>query len=321
MAWRSKVAQPLALFVALVLVLWTTARVSADSKPTSSEVLSFSHKAHAERLDIKSCSDCHGSSSADRPSPTTRSHAPCLASGCHVDAFLSTGPRAKKEAPEAYLAATQFCATCHSSKTGSPPSRFAKAKADALFESKLAADYHVEMNHREHSERTACSTCHQVSKESFTLVSGGPAHKACATCHQDSEQPMTNCKSCHSSPGPSEYFTKTRKGSDVRSCTDDTAKDRPCFRHERTEHRFLADQTPLECSSCHFMFKSKSHQGFKYETLADVKAAPVMHNKRDLAHQSCGSSGCHKREVDDSQGNGRCTQCHSAKFMANSLTD
>ncbi len=69
------------------------------------------------------------------------------------------------------------------------------------------------------------------------------------------------------------------------------------------------------------MFKQKKHQGMSYESLKDVKAAPIMNNKRDLAHQSCGVGGCHKRDVDDSMGTARCTQCHSAKFMANSLAN
>lgn len=324
----------LAVATALLAMLALAGRKSAaedTGSKTSSAVPTFSHKAHAERadagrrVDVTACITCHASSTANKPPPTTRGHAPCMNSGCHIDQFLSTGPRTKKEDPAAYKSAALFCASCHKSKSGEPPSRFAKAKADALYQDKIAADYHVEMDHLAHTELTACSTCHQVAPDTFELVAGGPNHQQCATCHEGSEQPMTNCASCHTAPGPSEYFTKTRKASDVRVCAPGTEDGRPCFRHERTEHRFLPDQSAdkgqLECSSCHFMFKKKSHQGMSYQTLADVKAAPMMHNKRDLAHKSCGVGGCHKREVDDSLGTGKCTQCHSAKFMANSLTD
>src|SRR5690606_32425544 len=113
-------------------------------------------------VDIAACSKCHTKGSANKPPPTTRSHAPCMSSGCHVDEFLSTGPRTKMEDPAAYKSAALFCASCHKSNSGEPPSRFAKAEADALYQNKIDADYHVEMNHLAHTELTDCSTCHRV---------------------------------------------------------------------------------------------------------------------------------------------------------------
>ncbi len=295
---------------------------SAAGKTTNSKTV-FSHTSHEDKLDIAKCDACHQAAEAETraPAPTTRSHSPCLASGCHIDEFLSTGPRTKKEEPETYANAAKFCGVCHASKSGAPPSRFAKAKANALFESKIGANFHVEMNHHKHTTRTSCSGCHTVDPTSFQLDENGPGHKECGSCH-DTEHaiPMSDCSTCHSAPGTNEYFTKTRKSSDVRVCEVTQDSKKPCFKHERTEHRFAKDK-PLECSSCHYMFKKKKHSGKSYVSLADVKSAPMMDNARDLAHKNCGAGGCHSRDVDDSKGNARCGACHSKKFMSSSLFD
>lgn len=281
----------------------------------------FDHQRHAKQLEDKNCSHCHIETDTARPAPTTRSHAPCLASECHIDEFLSTGPRTKKEDRGAFATAAEFCALCHKSRTGEPPRRFAKAPANALFEDKTTANFHVEMDHQAHSLRTRCSTCHVVDIQDFTLVAGRPNHLECKSCHDDSEQPMSDCEGCHRAPGPATYFTGTRKRSDVRVCVPGGNSTRPCFKHERTEHRFQRDQSPLECSSCHYMFKKKKYNGQHYTSLADIKAAPIIDNRRDMAHRSCGTSGCHKREIDDSMGTGKCGLCHSKQFMASSLID
>lgn len=302
---------------------WIAISVADDKTPAKSAAgkTTFSHTSHEDKLDVTKCDACHQAATAETraPVPTTRSHAPCLASGCHIDEFLSTGPRTKREEPENYASATEFCGVCHASKSGAPPSRFAKAKADALFESKVGANFHVEMNHRKHTTRTSCSGCHSVDPTSFELDKAGPGHKECGGCHDTEHKiPMSDCSACHASPGPTEYFTKTRKSSDVRVCAPDTESKTPCFKHERTEHRFAKDK-PLECSSCHHMFKKKTHGGKSYVSLADVKSAPMMDNARDLAHKNCGAGGCHSRDVDDSQGKARCGACHSKKFMSSSL--
>ncbi len=272
---------------------------------------------------MKKCDTCHQSKGdTTKPVPTTRAHAPCLASGCHIDQFLSTGPRTQKEDLETYKEAVAFCSLCHTSTDGKAPPRFKKAKANALYENKVQANFHVEMDHFAHTKRTECSTCHSVDKSSFKLVENRPNHIECASCHDDSEKkPMTDCASCHSFPGPSVYFTKTRKASDVRICSEDPSKNKsPCFKHERTEHRFIGEESsPLECSSCHFMFKKQKHRGHKYQSLADIKHAPMMDNAKDLAHKNCGAGGCHKRQVDDSLGKGQCGQCHSKKAISSSL--
>jgi hypothetical protein len=153
------------------------------------------------------------------------------------------------------------------------------------------------------------------------LVSGRPNHLECKGCHEDSEQPMTKCSACHSAPGPAAFFTKTREASDVRVCSAGAADGTRCFKHERTEHRFQNDKTALECSSCHYMFRKKKNNGKSYTSLADVKSAPIIDNRRDMAHKSCGASGCHRREVDDSMGTGKCGFCHSKKFMAAGMFD
>ncbi|MCP4444653.1 MAG: hypothetical protein GY811_04810 [Myxococcales bacterium] len=47
----------------------------------------------------------------------------------------------------------------------------------------------------------------------------------------------------------------------------------------------------------------------------------MMDNARDMAHKNCGAAGCHKGNVDSSTGKAKCDQCHSKKFMSNSLFD
>ena len=325
MALRSHRLAIVLMVLAFPWIAFSSADDAPAKKPAARNTLGngvFSHTSHEDKIDIAQCNACHQAAQSETraPEPTSRGHAPCLASGCHIDDFLSTGPRTKKEEPENFAKASVFCAVCHASKSGAPPSRFTKAKANALYESKAGANFHVEMDHHKHTTRVSCSGCHQVDPTSFQLVEAGPGHKECGNCHDsESEVPMTKCASCHSAPGTTEYFTKARKSSDVRVCTADGAPDKPCFKHERTEHRFAKDRSPIECSSCHYMFEKKSHSGNAYQSLADVKSAPMMDNAKDLAHKNCGASGCHNRDVDDSEGKAKCAQCHSKKFMSSSL--
>lgn len=318
-------------FALTLLLLGVSVSVADRGKSDAAAPTGFDHDAHMERLakpapkglGKATCASCHGNAEAAKPPPTTRSHAPCLNSNCHVKEFLSTGPKAKAKSPEAYKQAVAFCSLCHSTPKGEAPNRFSKAKADRMYASDTGSEFHVEMNHFAHTSRAKCSSCHVVDAASFALVSTAPAHNECRGCHdEESKVPMATCDGCHKSPGADQAFAKTRRKSDVRCCESlpPDAK-QPCFKHERTEHRFAKDSSPLECSSCHYMFKKKSHGGKSYVTIADIKAAPVMDNARDLAHKACGVGGCHRKEINSEMGNSRCDLCHSAKFMASGLFD
>lgn len=318
--WRLRIAFLLILFAALVLSIGNQSGYAQNAKvdSTGNSPLQFSHDKHSDKLDMKDCTTCHQSADLRfAPPPTTKTHAPCLS--CHLDEFLSTGIRTQKQAPEKYRKASAFCAICHFSPSGAPPMRHRKNSAAAYFQGNSEPEFHVEMDHFAHTKRTTCSSCHSVDPKSFKLRPDHPNHEECAQCHTTNRAPMTKCASCHTTPGPQTFFNKTRKASDVRVCTSDSKK-RPCFKHERKEHRFQQDETtPFECDSCHFMFAKDQYRGHRYQTIANIKSAPLMDNSRDLAHKSCGAQGCHRQETDDSRGRGKCQLCHSKKFMSGSL--
>jgi Class III cytochrome C family len=304
------------------LLAAATAAIGGSAAPKPAK---FDHAAHRDRkVAIDACGACHG---ADRKGalavPGRSGHQPCLASGCHVDDFLVVSDAAKKADPARYGAAASFCLGCHRSATGEAPRRFQKAAADNVYRGHPAPEHHVEMDHLAHTRQAGCRDCHVVDARSFQLVAGRPAHAECAKCHGESAPPMSGCATCHTAPGPAAYFAGARRSSDVRSCSSGArpAEKGPCFLHERREHRFAGDQ-PLQCGSCHFMIADpKGWAGRKYRSLRDIAGAPIIHNQRDLAHQSCGATAaCHQRDVVDSRGTARCGLCHS-KRVTESIFD
>jgi hypothetical protein len=285
----------------------------------------FDHAAHrARKVAIDACASCHGADPQGALlAPGRSGHQPCLAAGCHVDQFLASGEATRKADPARHAAAAAFCRGCHATAAGEAPRRFEKARADNVYRGETAPEHHIEMDHLAHVRLSACRDCHAVDPTSFQLVADRPAHAECAACHGQSAPPMSQCGSCHRSPGPAAYFGPARRASDVRSCAPGTRPEpgtNPCFLHERREHRF-AGGAELQCSTCHFMIADPGRWGRqKYRTLRDLAAAPVIHNQRDQAHKSCGASGCHRRDVDDSRGTARCSLCHS-KRVTESIFD
>ena len=305
----------------------------------------FDHKTHAEHAYPKtarkvvtddSCSGCHGSDPRGALStPAKSGHQPCLDSGCHVKWFVSVGSETRKRDPLLYRKAVAFCLGCHQSASGEPPSRHARATADAVYKNNDKPNYHVDFNHYEHTRRTGCRSCHVVDDATFVLVKGAPGHTECATCHGKKKDvaPMSQCAECHTEPAPKDYFQNRWKGSETRSCgtpehLELAAKQKkpvaevPCFKHDRQEHRFRdRGRSVLECGECHFMIGERSKWGAnRYESIRDIESLPIIHNNRDLAHKSCGESrACHKRDVDDSRGTANCRLCHSQKTIDNDL--
>lgn len=312
----------------------------ADRVPEGAEDLrlKFDHAAHAaleSPVAIETCKACHGDDGAGvLAKPGEHGHQPCLSAGCHAEDFLSVGARTRKESPERYRKAAAFCQGCHKSRAGQAPSPFAKAKADNLYAARSGSTqepgHYVEMDHQAHVRRTQCSSCHVVDAQSFALA-GGPTHKECASCHEDHETvPMPKCTRCHNEGAPKDYFKSRTLVSDVRSCGSaryaELSRKRkrralPCFKHEREGHRIRKDGEAVQCNDCHFMFQSTQYAGHKYQSLHDVKQAPLMDNHRDRAHQKCGASGCHRRAVDDAAGTGRCSLCHSSKAIVGNLLE
>ena len=307
--------------------------------------LKFDHVAHAALetpVNVDDCKLCHGDGSQGvLGKPASHGHQPCLASGCHAEDFMSVGKRTMQDAPDRYNEAAGFCLGCHSDGAGRAPKPFAKAKADNLFRNNACPGHYVEMNHWAHTRAATvdggdCRTCHVVDRETFVLAPDGPGHSECVTCHDgqgaggDAAQPdfaMDECVRCHQPGSPASYFVKREFSSDVRSCNsvryEALLKKRktkvPCFEHEREGHRFRTNGEAVQCGHCHFMFSSKRYEGHGYQTLLQVKKAPLMDNSRDRAHTKCGTSGCHKSAVDDSRGTGKCALCHSSRAILDSL--
>ena len=302
------------------------AAAPAVAAPTATH---FSHADHEKRaVDITNCSNCHrDDAKGNAVVPGTSGHQPCLDAKCHATDFISVGASTKSKDPKAYGKAVSFCMGCHSVAVIQPWSR---PPADNIY--KGTGEHHVEMNHYDHTKLTDCRSCHIVDTKTLALETGTPGHAQCAVCHTGKPaadgkvvESMSKCDGCHSAPAASEYFTSERPNSDVRSC-DSPAYAKalaanggkaPCFKHERIEHRTAKDGAEVQCGTCHFMFSDKSKRsGFSYDTIKEIKAAPIIYNTRDLAHKACGgSSGCHQSDVNDSRGTGRCTLCHTQKLL------
>jgi hypothetical protein len=280
----------------------------------------FVHADHTKHgVDVETCTQCHAvDSKGTVAAPAALGHSPCQNAGCHASDFVATGAKTLKSDPVRYQKAVAFCLGCHASATGQPPQAWTKAKPDAAFSG--PGDYHVEMNHLAHTALQACRDCHAVDGLSFKLLDNAPGHRQCITCHNGKPAgpgPMTQCSMCHKSPSEKQYFVSKRPDSDVRSCgAPGVAVSATCFKHERREHRFRADNTDLQCGSCHFMVADTGvWNGKSYKSIKDIKSAPIIENQKDRAHKACGSSGCHTADVNDGAGRARCGLCHSQKVL------
>jgi hypothetical protein len=326
MSWRSHIVF---VFAAAALI---AGHALADRVPGSGSAApvprKFSHQAHISRgVPIaKHCQDCHHSGPRHQlVAVGQQAHQPCLASGCHVSDFLVAGrPEAARD--DRYLRAVGFCLGCHpAGADGAPPRPHEKAQANHVFKGNARPDYHVEFNHYNHTEdRARCSHCHVVDEKTFALQLATPGHAECGECHGSSASPpMTACGNCHFTPGPTDYFVNKRPDTDVRSCDSPRhaelekrlGRSVPCFKHEREQHRMRKGK-PLECDACHFLIANKSSwtSKWRYETLLEVKSGPLLNNDRSEAHNRCGTSGCHQKDVHPSRGD--CTLCHARQKPA-----
>ena len=308
--------------VLIGLVLVAAAIALADPTGGKPVPARFSHALHESRLDLTTCETCHSVDAAGVvAAPAARGHAPCQTAGCHAADFVATGPTTRRKDPARFAHATAFCLGCHDSADGSPPAPWATPNVSGILRSFQAErEYHVEMNHFEHTKRIDCRSCHIVDEKTLALVPAAPGHGQCVTCHNPQKFPgftMEKCGYCHDHPSRAEYFHASRPKTDVRACDSEghaalvakAGKGVACFRHERTEHRVRAGK-PVECGDCHAVVAKGAFNGHHYESLKDLHVQPIIDNAADLAHRSCGRSGCHAKDVDDSAGKARCTLCH-----------
>jgi hypothetical protein len=323
-AHRFSTVPVLASVVALVgvaAVIYAGSGAQAAGTPTAAAAVvakHFDHQAHGkQKVDVSRCTSCHSIDDKGLvAAPAALGHAPCLSAGCHASDFLASGATTKKKDLARYQKAVAFCAGCHATPNGDAPNAWQRAKADNAFSG--TGEYHVEMNHLAHTARTPCRECHAVDAVNFQLLDTAPGHRQCIGCHNGKPVPaMTECGMCHKSPAKTAYFTAARPGNDVRSCgAKGVAKGQSCFAHEHKGHRFKDDNSELQCGSCHFMLADKSAwNGYKYTTLRDVKASPIIENKKDRAHDACGSCHHHAADVKDGSGRARCGHCHTDRVL------
>jgi hypothetical protein len=341
---------PLILAAALVAGLVPAGADDPPAKPAPAPtVAKFDHLLHAnaEKLEKPivaedSCQSCHPTDAKGTLTmPGKTGHQPCLASGCHVSEFLAIGPSTREKEPETYRKAAAFCAGCHNGEPGTAPRRHEKPPTDNIFGHHPSPNYHVEIAHFEHIGKKdssgadiGCRDCHVVDRNTNALQLNSPGHAECSRCHGKNAPPMSDCAQCHQMPGPTEYFSKLRKGSEIRSCgsaghaKEAKRRGKPqsevsCFKHETKRHRFQEDGSRLECSACHYMFADKRYWGrHKYDTLKNIAAAPAMEDQRDKAHQMCGRSrACHQRDVRSSGSGRKCDLCHAKATIENEMFD
>lgn len=348
MSWPSHKAT-LATAAALLWLAPVSADEPTEPKVTAIEAKKFDHDQHAKlpkpAVADDKCESCHPTDAVGILTlPGKNGHKPCLDSGCHVKDFLSVGAATRSKDPARYKKAAAFCLGCHSSPKDRPneaPRNYEKPAADQVFKDHPTANYHVELPHFEHLDndikgkgRVACRDCHVVDARTNELDLDSPGHAECARCHGVTAAPMKTCDHCHKMPGKRVYLAQMRKETEVRSCDSPghqrEAKRRgkpidetPCFKHETKQHRFAEDGKPLQCGACHYMFADKKLWGkYKYDDLKNIAAAPVMDNRRDEAHKTCGESkACHAADVRLSGSGRRCKLCHSNKLVENSMFD
>jgi hypothetical protein len=257
-------------------------------------------------------------------------HSPCMTAGCHAQDFVNSGlPTAK---PVERTKAVSFCLGCHPSTKNEPPPAWTKPPAVAIATHGVS-EYHVEMNHFEHTKRTNCRTCHAVDDKSFALVADHPAHQECVICHNKQKYPeftMEKCGLCHSTPSRQMFFPKVnRPHNNVRACNSEgyqaLVRKHPgtkltCFTHERKEHRFSAKNEPVQCRDCHFMIED-AKLGPKYNSITKIHELPVIEDDQGRAHAACGNNAaCHQREVPPNA-TSHCGKCHDDEVAGGALGD
>jgi hypothetical protein len=284
----------------------------------------FLHASHASKLDVTKCETCHAVDGAGAISPPgALGHAPCQSVGCHASWFVATGAKARAKDPALYTKAAAFCLGCHESSDGAPPPAWTVPPTITKRSYQAEREYHVEMNHFEHTKRAACRDCHIVDGKTLALVPDAPGHAQCVQCHnvtKFADFTMAKCSYCHDVPARAEFFPKSRPKNDVRACGGEghaqlVARKQKvhCFLHERPEHRVRGDGTPVQCGDCHAMVAKGEWNGHRYQSLKDLHGSPVIDNSRDLEHRACGRAGCHAKDVDDSRGTANCQLCHADK--------
>lgn len=55
----------------------------------------------------------------------------------------------------------------------------------------------VTFNHKMHSEKFDCKTCHGEAAPGKMTLDKNAAHKLCKGCHQEKGQGPTKCRECH----------------------------------------------------------------------------------------------------------------------------
>lgn len=286
----------------------------------------FSHAEHTERsAHVDQCETCHAVDARGKVAPpASLGHSPCQSAKCHATYFLAITDKVRKSDPARYAKAAAFCLGCHDSKDGAPPTPWSKPATNAALQSfQYEREYHVEMNHFEHTTRADCRTCHVVDDKTFALVPSTPGHGQCVACHNAEKFPqftMSKCGLCHDKPARADYFEGSRPKIDVRACGGEghAALEKKlghavsCFRHERVEHRTV-DGKALSCATCHYMVGNKKLWGSRrYQTLRDLHVATIIDNSKDREHESCGrTAACHKADLDTVRGTSKCSLCHA----------
>ena len=290
----------------------------------------FSHADHT-KLGVKTddCKSCHTiDAQGVTITPGATGHSPCLSAGCHAADFVNSGIKTAK--PAERNKAIAFCLGCHPSPKAEAPQPWTKP-APVAISTHGPSEYHVEMNHFEHTKRTTCRTCHIVDAK-FALVPDRPAHHECVLCHNAQKYPdftMQKCELCHSQPSRQQFFPPVnRPGNNVRACSSEgyqaLVRKHPgtklaCFTHERESHRML-DGKQVQCGTCHFMVDDPK-LGPKYNSITKLHELPIIEDDAGRAHKACGSAAaCHQKEVPPNA-TSRCGKCHDDEVAGGALGD
>jgi hypothetical protein len=305
----------------------------ADPTPPSIAATHFSHADHGKKgVKVDECESCHTIDNAGITiTPAATGHAPCLNGACHAKDFVASGKTARSIPAADHAKAVSFCLGCHPSPKNEPPAPWTKPTPVAIA-THGPSEYHVEMNHFEHTKRTNCRTCHVVDGKTWVLTPDRPGHHECVLCHNPQKYPeftMQKCGLCHSSPSRAEFFPKVnRPGNNVRACNSEgyqaLIRKHPgtklaCFTHERESHR-MQNGKEVQCGQCHFMVDD-ARLGPKYNSIAKLHQLSIIEDDAGRAHKACGgAAGCHQNQVPPNATN-NCGRCHDDEVAGGALGD
>ena len=254
--------------------------------PPQQVPLRFNHSFHITEAGAE-CLDCHGGAATSVSSADSLIPKEETCSDCHAIDREQPNQPVEKGVPPAN------CASCHVGfKPGQPVARV------------VIPPPNLDFNHKVHvSKKIACETCHgDLAKEKVGLATKAqlPKMGLCLQCHEGRKAPDA-CTTCHKQGVGGKVRTKYETGvlkpsGSIRGATHNDAF--------RTNHKYVAQNDPKFCDSCHQkQFCVSCHNGVQKPLDFHGNDYVNMH-QMDARRNAPNCSSCHRSQT-------FCIGCHS----------